>query len=126
MQRVKNLRKAILPDLIAGELDEKERARRWKQLYDLEVAQQIYHFPPDYLGANPTSERMIETVERYEEALGNGSPEVRGPFHLKFQIGDAIPVNPVRDKRAPSDPLMDQLRASLTSMLGIHDPAPAS
>jgi 1-acyl-sn-glycerol-3-phosphate acyltransferase len=125
VQRVKNLRKAILPDLIAGELDETERARRWKQLFDLEVAQQLYHFPPDYLGSNPSPERMIETVERYEEALGNASPEVRGPFHLKFQIGDAIPVNPVRDRRAPSDPLMDQLRASLTSMLGIHDPAAA-
>jgi 1-acyl-sn-glycerol-3-phosphate acyltransferase len=121
VQRVKNLRKAILPDLVAGELDEVERARRWKQLFDLEVAQQIYHFPPDYLGSHPTPERMIETVERYEEALGNPNPTVHGPLHLKFTVGDAIPVNPVRDKKAPSDPLMDQLRASLTQLLGISD-----
>jgi 1-acyl-sn-glycerol-3-phosphate acyltransferase len=126
IQRVKNLRKAILPDLIAGELDEAERERRWKQLFDLEVAQQLYHFPPDYLGSNPTPERMIETVERYEEALGNPTPTAHGPLHLKFMVGDAIPVNPVRDKKAPSDPLMDQLRASLTGLLGISETTGAS
>ena len=124
VNRVKNLRKAILPDLVAGEVPESERLRRWKQLFDLEVAQQIYHFPPDYLGESPTPERLIETVERYEEAFGNPTPTVHGPLHLTFEIGDAIEVNTVRDKRAPSDPLMDQIRASLTSMLGIGiDPA---
>lgn len=121
VQRVKNLRKAILPELIAGELDETERARRWKQLFDLEVAQQLYHFPPDYMGAHPSPERLIETVERYEEALGNPNPTAHGPMHLTFHFGDAIPVNAVRDKKAPSDPLMDQIRASLISMLGITD-----
>ncbi len=121
VNRVKNLRKAILPDLIAGEVPEAERLRRWKQLYDLEVAQQIYHFPPDYLGESPTPERLIETVERYEEAFGNPSPTIHSPLHLTFEIGDAIEVNPVRDRRAPTDPLMDQIRASLTTMLGISN-----
>ncbi len=122
VNRVKNLRKAILPDLIAGQVPGAERLRRWKQLFDLEVAQQIYHFPPDYLGESPTPERLIETVERYEEAFGNPSPTVHGPLHLTFEIGDPIEVNHVRDKRAPSDALMDQIRASLTSMLGIKEP----
>ena len=124
VNRVKNLRKAILPDLIAGDVPEAERLRRWKQLFDLEVAQQIYHFPPDYLGDSPTPERLIETVERYEEALGNPNPTVHRPMHLCFEIGDAIEVNPVRDRRAPSDPLMDQIRASLTTMLDINNDPP--
>lgn len=119
VHRVKNLRKAILPEMIAGELNKEERLRRWKQLFDLDVAQQMYHFPADYVADSPTPERLIETVERYEEALGNPTPAVHGPRHLTFQIGDAIEVNPVRDRRAPSDPLMDQIRASLTLMLGI-------
>lgn len=119
--RVKNLRKAILPDLIGSEVTEAERARRWNQLLDLEVAQQIFHFPPDYLGATPTPERLIETVERYEEALGVVNPTIHRPMHLHLEIGDAILVVPIRDKHAPSDALMDQLRASLTRMLGIPD-----
>ena len=121
VQRVKNLRKMILPDLVEGEVAEVERLRRWRQLFDLEVAQQIYHFPPDYLGPDPTPERLIETVERYEEALGSVSPTVHGPMHLRFDVGEAIEVNPVRDKRAPSDPLMDQLRASMIKLLGVVD-----
>ncbi|MBL9132098.1 MAG: hypothetical protein JNG86_12920, partial [Verrucomicrobiaceae bacterium] len=117
--RIKNLRKAILPDLVAGDVTESERAHRWKCLYDLEVAQQIFHFPPDYLGENPTPERLIETVARYEEALGAAEPTNIGPMHLRFEFGPAITVDPVRDRKAPSDPLMDAIRASLTSMLGI-------
>jgi hypothetical protein len=119
VSRVKNLRKAILPDLVAGEVTEDERARRWKQLYDLEVAQQIFHFPPDYMGEKPTPERLMETVERFEEAMDPGNMTVLRPLHLRFEIGEAIPVEPGRDKRAPSDPLMDKLRESLTNMLGL-------
>ncbi len=122
VQRVKTLRKAILPGLIAGEVTHAERERRWKHLYDLEVAQQIYHFPPDYLGPDPTPMRLIETVQRYEEALGNYNPAVHRPLHQRFIVGDAIEVSHIRDKRAASDPLMDQLRASLVGMLGITEP----
>jgi len=118
VSRVKNLRKAILPDLVAGDLTEDERARRWKQLYDLEVAQQIFHFPPEYVGGNPTPERLLETVERFEEAMDPEGMTVHRPIHLRIEIGGAIPVEPGRDKRAPSDPLMDKLRESLTTMLG--------
>ena len=121
VNRVKKLRKAILPDLVAGEVADDERARRWKQLYDLEVAGQIYHFPPDYLGENPTPERLMETVERYEEAMDPANMTVIRPLHLHFEIGEAIPVDPQRNKRAPSDPVMDSLRASLTAMLGISE-----
>jgi 1-acyl-sn-glycerol-3-phosphate acyltransferase len=126
VQRVKNLRKVILPDLIDGEVAEVERLRRWRQLFDLEVAQQLYHFPPDYLGPDPTPMRLIETVERYEEALGNPTPALHPPLNLRFDVGEAIEVNPVRDRRAPSDAMMDQLRASLVSLLGITESQPAA
>lgn len=127
VQRVKNLRKAILPALVEGELGESERLRRWKQLYDLEVAQQIFHFPADYLGTDPTPMRLIETVQRFEEALGNPDPAPHPPLHVRFEIGDSIEVSPVRDKGAASDPVMDKLRAGLLSLLGISDlPHPMS
>jgi len=121
VNRVKNLRKVMLPRLVEGKVTDKERAHLWKCLYDLEIAQQIFHYPPDYLGSDPTPERLLETVARFEEALGVADPEVVGPVHLKFEFGPAIEVNPVRDKKAPSDPLMDQLRRGLTGLLGIKE-----
>jgi hypothetical protein len=119
VMRVKNLRKALLPEMVAGGVDEAERTRRWKLLADLDVAQQIFHFPPDYVGEDPTPERLIETVERYEEALGEPSPAIHRPMHLTITIGEAIPVEGVRDKRAESDPLMEKVRRSLEDLLGI-------
>lgn len=122
VNRVKNLRKVMLPRLVEGKLADADRAHCWKCLYDLEIAQQIFHYPPDYLGTHPTPERLLETVARFEEALGVANPEVVGPVHLKFEFGPAIAVNPARDKKAASDPLMSELRRSLTQMLGIEEP----
>ena len=122
VNRVKNLRKVMLPRLVEGKLTDQERAHCWKCLYDLEIAQQIFHYPPDYLGTHPTPERLLETVARFEEALGEADPEIVGPVHLKFEFGPAIEVNPVRDRRAATDPLMDQLRTGLTRLLSLASP----
>jgi hypothetical protein len=119
VMRVKNLRKALLADMVAGGVSAAERARRWKLLSDLDVAQQISHFPPAYVGENPTPERLIETVERYEEALGNPSPTIHRPMRLTISIGEAIPVEAARDRRAETDPLMERLRGSLEDLLGV-------
>jgi len=129
VMRVKNLRKAMLPDLVGNRLSAAERAERWRHLQSLTVAEQTFHFPPDYLGANPSPERLIETVERYEEVFGNPYPTVHGPMHLSLTIGEAIAVDATRDKRAAGDPVMDQLSASLHRLLGLTPacpPAPAN
>src|SRR5947208_2450571 len=46
--RVKRLRTAILPEMIKNDIEEPERQRRWKQLADVYVANQLHHYPPDY------------------------------------------------------------------------------
>lgn len=116
VMRVKNLRKALLPALVAGGLSQEEREQRWKMLFDLEVAQQAYHFPPDYIAQNPTPERIIETVERYEEALGNRSPTIHRPMHVIMTVGEAIEVE-ARRERGVMDPLMKDLREALRDLL---------
>ena len=122
MLRVKALRKAIVPKLLESDPAGAERQRLWNQIYQIEVAQQIFHFPADYLGENPTADRLIETVERYEEIMGHPAPTVHRPLHLRMEIGDAIRVPPVRDRKAVVDPLMERIRQDLTRMLGIARP----
>jgi len=46
--RVKNLRAAILPEMVTGEITEAERTRRWGQLAEIYLAQQLFFYPPDY------------------------------------------------------------------------------
>src|SRR6185295_1597112 len=116
--RVKRLRAAILPDMIKGELDESEKARRWRLLEDAEIAQQLYHYPPNYVAEGCPEGRLIETVERFEEDL-TGKVSVHGPVEAKITVGDAIEVGTARESRGESDPLMAAIEVQLRAMLGI-------
>ena len=116
--RVKRLRSAILPDMIKGELTESEKARRWRLLEDLDLAQQLYHYPPGYLTEGASNGRIIETVERFEEDL-TGKITVHGPVEAKVTVGDAIEVGTGREARGESDPLMAAIEVQLRTMLGI-------
>jgi 1-acyl-sn-glycerol-3-phosphate acyltransferase len=116
VSRVKTLRSAILPELISGEINEEERSRRWKQLADLYLAQQIYFYPPDYFSSPPTKEQMLETVERFEEDLTDIA-RIHRPLHATAEIGDAIEVSPVRERGLENDPVMTTLRSELERML---------
>ncbi len=115
--RIKALRAAILPEMVSGEIDENERARRWRQLADLYLAQQLYFYPIDYFSDPPTAEQMLETVERFEEDLTDVARIYR-PMHVAIQIGEAIEVSPTRDRGAETDPVMARLRSELERMLG--------
>lgn len=116
--RVKRLRSAILPDMIKGDLSETEKARRWRLLEDAALAQQLYHYPPDYVTENAPAARIIETIERFEEDLTD-KVTVHGPVEAKITVGDAIEVSTSREARGESDPLMTAIDAQVRTMLGI-------
>jgi 1-acyl-sn-glycerol-3-phosphate acyltransferase len=116
--RVKRLRSAILPDMAKGSLDEAESQRRWKHLADLYLAQQLFHYPPDYLRHNPSPERILETVERLEEDLTD-CIRVNGQIHATITVGEAIEVTGERP-RGEADPLLLQIRNQLVSLLGLE------
>jgi hypothetical protein len=114
--RVKSLRAAILPQMVNGEIDEAERARRWRQLADLYLAQQLSLYPPEYFDSPPTREQLLETVERFEEDLTDVA-RIHRPFQVLVEIGEAIEVGPTRQRGVESDPIMVQLHDALESML---------
>jgi 1-acyl-sn-glycerol-3-phosphate acyltransferase len=116
--RVKRLRAAILPDMIKGDLDESEKSRRWRLLEDADVAQQLYHYPPNYIAEGTPKARIIETVERFEEDL-TGKVTVHGPVEATLTVGDAIEVSPAREARGESDPFMSAIDNQLQKLLGI-------
>jgi len=122
--RVKRLRSAMVPDLVKGELDEPEQARRWRMLLDADLAQQLYHYPANYVGDTGSNARIIETIERFEEDL-TGKVSVHGPVEAKVIIGDAIEVSTGRESRGDVDPLMSGIDSQLRSMLGLPTPVPS-
>jgi 1-acyl-sn-glycerol-3-phosphate acyltransferase len=116
MMRIKRLRSAIVPDIIHGELTEAERARRWRQLADLYLAQQLHCYSGDYLAGAATPERMLEMVERYEEDLTDHARPHR-PIRAVISVGKAIEASPTRDRSADSDPIGIEIRQQLETML---------
>lgn len=114
--RVKLLRIAIVPDMANGNLGEAEMQRRWRHLADLYLAQQLSLYPPDYLAADPTPERFLETIERFEEDLTDVA-RVHPPMRAVIEVGEAIEVSPERTRGTDGDPLMLSIREQLESML---------
>ncbi len=123
--RVKQLRIAILADLIGEEVTEQEKQRRWGQLADMYVAQQLGHYPPHYIRSNPTAERLLETVERFEEDLTDVS-RVHRPMSVTVRIGTAITVSPKRVRGTEEDPVMAELERQLHELLEIPLPSTAA
>ncbi len=116
--RVRRLRVAIVPGLVKNDLPEAEVKRRWKHLADIYLAQQLDAYPPDYLAGNPPPERLLETIERYQEDLTDVlRPYV--PLGVTITIGEAIAVNPGREAHGANDPLLHAVEEQLRTMLGL-------
>jgi len=115
MARVKRLRAAILPEMVTGELTEADRASRWRQLADLYLVQQLHCYPGDYF-EKPTPERILETVERYEEDLTDLS-RPHFPIRAVITVGDAIEVSATREKSQDADPVTSEVRSQMERLL---------
>jgi hypothetical protein len=114
--RVKLLRTAIVPDMVGGNLSEPELQRRWRQLGDMYLAQQLSLYPPDYLAADPTPERFLETIERFEEDMTDVA-RIHTPMRAVIEVGEAIVVDPERSRGNGGDALMNGIREQLEKML---------
>jgi 1-acyl-sn-glycerol-3-phosphate acyltransferase len=114
--RIKKLRLKIVPEMVRGELDEPERQRRWGQLADIYLSQQIGSYPPDYLDEGCSRERLLETIERFEEDLTD-QVTVHGNLEVIIDVGERIEVEPQRDRSAEVDPLMLQIEQAMGEML---------
>ena len=116
--RVKELRRAILPAMIDGSLTQLELDRRWKHLETAGFAQSLSLYPARYVASKPTAERILETVERFNEHL-NGDETVHGPMKAIIQVGEPIEVSPKRDRSAKVDALMQSVEQQLKQLLDV-------
>jgi 1-acyl-sn-glycerol-3-phosphate acyltransferase len=112
--RVRGLRAAILPDMVEGGITDAERERRWGELAQLYLAQQLSLYSADYLAGTPTKERVLETVERLEEDLTDVAT-VHRPLTVTIHVGEPIDVTA---EQAPSA-LMKVARSRIATMLGV-------
>jgi len=114
--RVKQLRTAILPELIDGELSESQREARWRDLQDVYIAQAMSFFPADYIASRPSADRYLESIQRFEDALSDQTTRLE-PIKVVIQVGEPIEVAERRTRGGEGDPLMLQITEQLQGML---------
>lgn len=115
MARVKRLRAAILPEMLTGKLTTLEREERWRHFAELYLVQQLHCYPDDYFD-DPSPERILETVERFEEDLTERA-RPHFPIRAVIMVGDAIEVPAEKDRSAEGDALTAQVRERMEEML---------
>jgi len=116
VRRVKVLRKAILAEMAGCNLSEAEQDRREQQLADMTLAQQLAFYPAGYFEPEPTAERILETVERFEEDTTDVA-RVHAPMRAVVDVGEAIEVSPEEQREADGDPVMVKVREQMKAML---------
>jgi 1-acyl-sn-glycerol-3-phosphate acyltransferase len=116
--RVKRIRTAILPDLVARRVTQEERERRWRHLAACYYAQQMSHYPRNYIMRDKNlPERLVETVERFEEDFTDVIT-VHAPFHATIDVGEAVTVGTHRERGdGTGDPVMLEIRRQMQSMM---------
>ena len=114
--RIKNLRMKIFPEMTRNDLPVKERKRRWQQLEDTYLAQQIDCYPENYVIENPTVDRILETVEKFEEDMTDQCT-IHGQLKAILWIDDPIEVSTQRVRGVTEDPLMAEIRQRLEILL---------
>jgi len=114
--RVKLVRAAIVPGLAEGGLGAEEAGRRWAQLEDAALAQQLSCYPAGYFTPAPTPERILETVERFEEDSAGTVPPLAG-LRALVDVGEAIPVEPRGRRGGGEEALTARVRERLQELL---------
>jgi 1-acyl-sn-glycerol-3-phosphate acyltransferase len=114
--RIKNLRVKIFPELSLNTLDTAERQRRWRQIEDTYLAQQIDCYPEQYLTQHRSVDRILDTVRKFEEDLTDQCG-VDHPTRVIIDVDEAIEVSPERQRGQGTDALSDQIRIRLEAKL---------
>jgi 1-acyl-sn-glycerol-3-phosphate acyltransferase len=114
--RIKNVRMKIFPQMIQSGVPRTERERLWQMIEDTYLAQQIDCYPENYLTEHPSVDRILETVEKFEEDLTDQA-RVHGQLKVVIDIDPAIEVSAKRDKSGEGDPLINTIQSRLETKL---------
>lgn len=119
-ERVKTLRKAIISELEseAAAGDEALRQRLQGEMEDVFFVIQLFSYPGNYLRAQPTIERLAETLDKFEEdVLQQDLPSVRGRRRAVVEFGEPIPVPQAARSRDSVLQLTRQMQQQVQSLL---------
>jgi hypothetical protein len=100
-ERVKALRRHFIARLEELPRGDPARQQCEEGLEDVFLTVQLFSYPGDYVAQQPTIERMVETLDKFEEdVLGAGTATIRAARAATVSFGEPIPVGAQRAKNA--------------------------
>ena len=115
--RVRGIRTDVASKYFSVNGDTSEQVRLQNDAAAADLAQDLLSYPECYLQADQvTDTRIVETIQRMQETL-LGRADHSIPLRAVMQCGEAIVVPSERAPRGQPDPLLDQLRDRLSSMI---------
>ncbi len=119
-ERVKEVRRRIIQQRHerAPLADDVARAQWADDMEDMFLVTQLYSYPGDYLMANPTWERLAETVDKLEEdALGAPYPTPRGRSVVQVGFSDPIELPSGKAQSLSASELTSTLHSRIQELL---------
>ncbi len=121
-ERVKNVRRACLEKLETVNGDPQLAAQLEHQLADVFFVIQLFSYPGDYVAEQPTTERLAETIDKFEEdVLGHRTARIRGSRRAIVQFAEPIDVRKFAEgaaqPRKAAGPLTEALENSVQRLL---------
>lgn len=114
--RVKACRREIIKQMEAA--DGEPLKQMHIDLDDLFMVVQLYSYPGDYVDANPTIERMAETLDKFEEdILGAPTATIRASRTATVAFGEPIPAALASGKKQSVAALTEKLEQGVQSLL---------
>ena len=115
---MKELRRHFIQQLERPDLDAQSHLLLKRDMEDLFLVIQLYCYPGDYVAANPTIERIAETLDKFEEdVLKVTYPKLRGTRHASVTFCAPIPVSAERGSRDAVVELTTRLETGVQELL---------
>lgn len=126
-ERVKELRHCIIQKLQAADLSAADREPLCRAMDELFFVVQLFSYPGDYVAANPTIERLAETIDKFEEdVLDAPLPSVKGDRHVHIKLGDPVEVPKVRGGDDAVNQLTRELEGRVQGLLDTIQGSPVT
>jgi len=121
--RVKSLRQTIIRKGDKArrgnsEISAIEAAELAQEMDDLFFVMQLYSYPGDYLRGNPSTERLAETLDKFEEdVLDRDIPSVHGKRRVEIKFGEPLLVDAELSGRSGVVDLTQQMHSNVQRLI---------
>lgn len=122
-ERVKELRRVIIKLLEETAPGSDDHQTLHNDLDDVFLVVQLYSYPGDYVAENPTTERIAESLDKFEEdVLQRYTATIRGSRRATVTFGEPVTAEAGRRKGAAHE-LTNTLESRVQSLLDHADEA---